>query len=177
MKLKPTKGRRKFADPWDEIGHLYDKLLYWLYQRAEVEKSRHFADRLEVLLSSVNAGHQGIFAEECWSLLYEAKGDLPSSIKHRQNEIRLIRRVQAICRGTPHEELVLKQCGHAELSDRLDLLGVLYHENGNLDKAITVLNESKQLSALRGLRFDGEEILREYLEERKDSCTFKNGRE
>ena len=40
MKIKPPPDRRKFANEWDEIGYLYDKLLFWLYQREDVGKAR-----------------------------------------------------------------------------------------------------------------------------------------
>ena len=33
MKVKPPSDRRKFANEWDEIGYLYDKVLYWFYER------------------------------------------------------------------------------------------------------------------------------------------------
>lgn len=169
MKVKPTKDRRKFADVWDEIGYLYDKLLYWLYQQADAKKARPFAERLELLLPKVTSEHEGIFGEECWSLLHEAKGDLPKAIERRENEIRLIQRLHEISRNTPHEEIVLKQYGYDDLSDRLDLLAVLYHEIGKLDKAISTLHESKQICQLHGVKFDGEDILQEYLEENEDS--------
>jgi hypothetical protein len=167
MKVKPPKVRRKFADQWDEIGYLYDKLLYWLYQRADAGKARLFAQRLELLLPKVTSEHQGIFGEECWSLLYEAKGDLPNAIKHRENEVRLIRRLHEISRNSRHEDLVHKRYGPADLSDRLDLLAVLWHDSGHLDEALSLLNESKQVCKKHGIKFDGEDIYQEYLEEKR----------
>jgi hypothetical protein len=169
MKVKPPKGRRKFANTWDEVGYLYDKLLYWLYQRAGAEKARPFADRLELLLPKVTPEHEAVFGQECWSLLYEAKGNLSKAIMHRENEIRLIQTLHEICRNRPHEDLVLKQYGYDDLSDRLDLLAVLYHDNGNLDKALSTLHASKRLCKKHGLKFDGEDMIQEYLEEKKNS--------
>ena len=46
MKTKPPPGRRKFADERDQINYLYDKLLYWLYQREDKARARAFAERL-----------------------------------------------------------------------------------------------------------------------------------
>jgi len=40
MKVKAPPDRRKFASAWDEIGYLYGKLLYWLYQREAAGKAR-----------------------------------------------------------------------------------------------------------------------------------------
>lgn len=173
MKDKPPPDRRKFADEWDEIGYLYDKLLYWLYKRADAERARPFAERLERLLPKVTTGHEGIFGEECWSLVYEAKGILPKAIGHREHEVRLIRQLHEIARNTPQEKLVLKQYGYDDLSDRLDLLAVLYHDYGDFDKAIRTLQKSKQLCEKHGLKFDGEDMLQEYLEEK--TISLSNG--
>jgi len=48
-------------------------------------------------------------------------------------------------------------------------VAVLYRDSGNLDNAIRALHESKQLCEKHGLKFDGEDILQECLEENKDS--------
>ena len=122
-----------------------------------------------MLLPKVTPEHEGIFGEECWSLLHEAKGDLPRAIERRENEIRLIRRLHEISRNKPHEEIVLKQYGYDDLSDRLDLLATLYHDSGNLAEAVGILKESKRLCEAHGIKFDGEDILQEYLEEKRKS--------
>ena len=171
MKVRRPIERRKFANDWDEIGYLYDKLLYWLYQREDSSRSRRYAKRLEPLLRRAAPDHQAIFGEECWSLVYETKGDLRSAIKHRQNEIRLIRRLHNLPRQTAPEELVRKDYGYDDLSDRLDLLAVLYHDSGNIQKAISTLLESKQLCGQHGIKFDGEDILLEYLQEENRNGT------
>jgi hypothetical protein len=166
MKAKRSPYRRNFANRWDEIRHLYQKLLYWLYQRGDAGKARPYAERLARLLAEADPGHEAIFGEECRSLVCEAKGDLAKAIKHRENEIRLIRRLHEISRGKPYEEFALEGYGSADLSDRLDLLATLYHDSGDLDRAISTLRESKRYCQGHGIRFDGEDILREYLEER-----------
>ena len=166
MKVKPPPDRRKFAHEWDEIGYLYDKLLYWLYQRADGAKARPFAERLELLLPRAAPDHEAIFGEECWSLICETKGDLPKAIKYRENEVRLIRRLHELSRNAPHAELVLNDYGYDDLSDRLDLLATLYHDSGNLDKAMSILQESKRLCEAHGMKFDGDDILQEYLAEK-----------
>ena len=167
MQVKPPPGRRKFANEWDEINYLYDKLLYWLYQREDAGKARPYAERLEQLLPRATPAHEAIFGEECWSLVYETKGDLPRAIRHREQEIRLIHRLHELSRKAPHEAFVLKAYGDDALSDRLDLLATLYHDSGHLDKAIITLQESKQLCEAHGLKFDGEDILREYVAEKR----------
>jgi hypothetical protein len=167
MKAKPPPDRRKFTSEGDEVGYLYDKLLYWLYQRANPPRARPYAQRMERILERTDPRQETIFGQECRSLAREAAGDLPGAIDHRENEIRLIRRLHEISRGKPHERFALKGYGPDDLSDRLDLLATLYRDSGNLDKAIEVLRESQKLCQSNGVRFDGEDLLREYLEERE----------
>jgi tetratricopeptide (TPR) repeat protein len=162
----PPRDRRKFTGAWDEIEYGYQKLLYWLYQREDVRRARPYAKRLESLLPRVDPGHDAILGEGCWSLIYETKGDLSKAIEHRENEIRLIRRLHEISRRSPHKEFVLKDYGLEDLSDRLDLLATLYHDAGHLEKAISILRKSKAIGASHGFKFDGHDLLREYLEEK-----------
>src|SRR5262249_41037275 len=63
-------------------------------------------------------------------------------------------------------DAVLEDYGYGDLSDRLDLLATLYHDRGDLDRAISTLLESEELCKKHGVEFDGEDILREYLEEK-----------
>jgi hypothetical protein len=170
MKTKAPPDRRKFADARDEMEYLYDKLLYWLYEREDRKRAGAFAQRLARLLSKVSPGHEAIFPEECWSLICEARQDLAGAIEHRENEVRLIRRLHEISRNTKHGDLIFKQYGYDDLSDRLDLLAILYHNHGNPDKALRTLHESKQLCKKHGVKFDGEDIVREYLAEKKTNA-------
>jgi hypothetical protein len=169
MTSKPPPQRRKFANDWDEIQYLYDKLLYWLYQREVPAKARPFAERLERLLARADPDHEAIFGQECRSLVHETKGDLRRAIEHRENEVRLIRRLHEISRGTPGEQAALRGYGYDDLSDRLDLLAVLYHDSGSLDKALNTLRQSQRLCQSHGIPFDGEDLLAEYLAEKRDS--------
>lgn len=171
MKPKPPPDRRKFANEWDEIDYLYDKLLYWLYQREDAGKANPFAERLERLLPTTSPDHGSIFGEECWSLVHETKGDFASAIKHRNSEIRLIRRLHEIALALPKNEFALQGYGYQDLSDRLDLLAGLYLSSDQLDKAITLLQESKRLCEAHGIPYDGKDLLKECLEE----AAMRNG--
>jgi hypothetical protein len=164
-KSPPT--RRKFADEWDEIDYLYHKLLYWLYEQGSWRKARPFAERLERLLAKGSSGADSIRAEECRSLVCEAKGDLPGAIKHREGEIRLIKRLHDLSSNAPGRDYALRQYGYDDLSDRLDLLATLYHDSDNLDRAISLLRESKELAEAHGVPFDGQDLLDGYLEEKR----------
>ena len=165
MKTKPPTDRRKFADKRDEMGYLYDKLIFWLYQCANDRLRRPFSDRLECLLKKANSERGSIFTQECWSLVQETKGNLAKAIAHREKEVQLIRRLHELSENTPDWDLVEAQYNATDLSDRLDLLATLYHDFGKTDRAILTLHESKQYCADHGIEFDGEDILQECLEE------------
>ncbi|HBI44396.1 MAG TPA: hypothetical protein DDY78_16315 [Planctomycetales bacterium] len=168
MKDKPPSDRRTFANEWDEIGYLHDKLLYWLYQRADPRKASLYAPRLERLLLTAASDHDAILGEECWSLVHEAKGELESAIESRENEVRLIRRLYEFSRGAPYEAIAIKDYGYDDLSDRLDLLAILYHDNGDLDKAVATLQESKKLCREHGIEFDADDMLQDYMKEKRN---------
>jgi len=160
--------QRKFANDWDEIGHLYQKVLYWLYNQQCAAKARPYSDRLEKLLPKADPNHEAIIGEECWSLIHETNGDLLEAIKHRENEIRMISQLYAISKGQPFEQTALRWYDISDLSDRLNLLAGLYHDSGDLGSAIATLEESKRLCARHGIAFEAEDVLDEYLKERPD---------
>lgn len=168
-KGEPPADRRRFIDPRDEAEHLYHKLLYWLYERRQPARARAFADRLARALPPAAAGEGAIFPEECWSLICEARGDTAGAIRHRENEVRLIGRLHKISRHGPQREAILRLHGYEDLCDRLDLLAVLYHESGQLDRAVQTLRESQRLCRHHGLAFDGADLLRDYLEEKRNA--------
>jgi tetratricopeptide (TPR) repeat protein len=161
MKLKLSTHRRKSADISAQLSRLYDRLVYWLYERQDGQRARAVADRLQQLLASNDTRVGSILAEECRALIHETKGDLKNAIKHRKNEIRLIRRLQAAAQKTADEDFVLQQYSHADLKDRLDLLAMLYHDIGDLDHAAATLQEAKELCENHGIKFNGVALLRE----------------
>lgn len=169
MKAELPPKRRKFANDWDEIEYLYQKLLYWLYERDEARKAAPYSERLERVLAAADPNHESIFGEECWSLIYETRGDIAKAIEHRENEIRLMRRLHELTRQSAKNSLALEGRGYDDLSDRLDLLATLYYGGGDLHKAIALLRESRELCESAGSRFDGEDLLKGYLKEKRNS--------
>ena len=167
MKTKALPTRRTFACERDGIDYLYHKLLYWLYERGAARRALRFAARLEPLLAKAAPGAEAIFPEECRSSICEVRGDLTGAIRHRENEVRLIRRLHEISRRTPSRDYVLRGYGFDDLSDRLDLLAILYHDNGDRDRAIQTLRESRRLCARHGIPFDGAELLKDYGKEKR----------
>src|SRR5262245_51767919 len=138
----------------NEMDELYECLLTRIYEDQDPAQARPVADRLESLLASANEDEVGaIFAEECKSLIREARGELPDAIKHRENEIRLILRLHEISLNTDSEDIVLGQYDYEDLRDRLYILSSLCHDSGDRERAIEILRASRQLCLDRGLEF------------------------
>ena len=144
----------------EDLSNLRDGLLHWFYGQADRKRAILFANLLADLLR--DAAEDSILTEECRALIAEVRGDLPKAIRHREKELRLIRRLQELSLGRPGEEFVLHRYGFDELSDRLDLLATLQHAVGKRDKAIALLEESQRLCAAHGFPFDGADLLEEY---------------
>jgi hypothetical protein len=152
--------RRKFESDWDEIRYLYRKVLYWVYDQGDRRRAARFGNRLRRLLRR-QVFHNSIFAEECRSLIDEVNEKLDSAIQHRENEIRLIRKLWRSGKLNPLPESVLDKYKPADLSDRLDLLAILYDSAGRTDEAVGVLKESKALCKKYKIPFDGADMLAE----------------
>ncbi len=155
--------RQKFHGEWDEIEYLYRKIVFWWYQREDRAKALLYSARLEPLLRKVAAVNKAILGEECWSLFWEVNGDLGKAIKHRKREIRLIQELWRSAAESPQKRVLLQGYGPRDLSDRLDLLAILYHDAGDLNKSLRTLKQSEELCAAYRIPFDGREILEEYL--------------
>lgn len=163
MKTETIRTQRKFHGAWDEIGYLRMKILDWFYGKGNRRKALPFCARLEALLEKTPEAHEAILGEECWSLIREVQGDLAGAIAHREREIELIKRLHRISVNTPGRDFALRGYDYSDWSDRLDLLAILYHDAGNLQKAIQVLKESQRLCQRHGIPFDGKDLLRDYL--------------
>jgi tetratricopeptide (TPR) repeat protein len=154
--------RRKFQSDWEQVEYLYNKLLHWFYGEEAPARARPYAERLKRLLRKNDAKQESILGQECRSLIYELEGDLEAAIRHRENEIRKIRRLHEI---TPKKDWdwVCQRYEYEDLSDRLDLLALLYDANGQTKRALELLGESKALCERHGLPFDGADILEELM--------------
>lgn len=165
--IKPPVTRKRFHGEWDELEYLYRKIIYWLYGRGDLRRALDFRDRFEQLLWQIATSHDAIFGEECWSILSELEGNLRGAIRHREREIDLILRLWEVSEHSPAKDVALSRYGSDALCDRLDLLAMLYHDAGDLDRAIVLLVESKRLCESTGSSFGWEDLLQEYLDERE----------
>jgi hypothetical protein len=174
--MQTNSNGRKPLHPWREIGNLYHKLLYWFYSHGNRGKALKYCNRLEELLRQETADHLAILGEECWSLVFEVRGDLGKAIAYRENEIRLIKKLRRISIGTLSEKYVLDRYGPGDLSDRLDLLAILRHDSGELEEALQILRRSKRLCQSHGIPFDGADLLEEYTAEQKATLAVPHRR-
>lgn len=165
MKTKTAQSRRKFHGAWDEIDYLYMKILDWFYGRENRRKALPFCVRLQALLEKTPEAHEAILGAECWSLICEVRGDLAGAIAYREREIEMIKRLHRISVNTPGRDFALRGYDYSDWSDRLDLLAILYHDAGDIAKAIDILKESRRLCKRHGIAFDGKDLLRDYLAE------------
>jgi hypothetical protein len=165
MKTEAVPTRRRFYNEWDEIEYLRQKILYWFYGKANRRKALPLCARLQALLKRTPGARGAILAEECRSLICEVQGDLPKAIAHREREIAMMKRLIQISDKGPNRDYVLDGRDYPDLSDRHDLLAILYHDAGDLAKAIHVLKESRRLCQRHGIPFDGDDLLRDYLAE------------
>jgi hypothetical protein len=161
-----TTSVRKPSGQTREMDKLYDRLVYWLYERQNARRARPFAERLALALARFSPDPESIFIEECRSLVSEARGDLAEAIRRRENEIRLIRRLHEISRGKESESFILGQYGYDDLRDRLILLAMLCRDGGDVNRAISTLRGCKRLCARHGIPFGSDDLLRDYMKER-----------
>lgn len=175
MKSSFPRTRRKFRTAWDEIDYLYHKILFWFYDRGERQRAKRFSKRLKVLLRKVAADHEAILGESCRALVCELAGDLQEAIRHREKEIRQIHKLHRVSRDLPNYHLATQGYDVGDLSDRYDLLAILYHDTGDLERAIQTLRTSKELCEREGIAFDGQDLLDDFLKE-KQAASLRNGK-
>ncbi len=162
MTRKAIRDRQKPAEVADETESLYQELLHWFYEKANRERAQKVARRLEAALAARPDVADSIRGEEIRSLLAELRGDLTEAIRSRESEIRKIFELHSLARDTPGWDYVRRQYDYGDVSDRLDLLAALYADQGDLDRAIATLQESKQFSEAHQIPFDGQDLLDEF---------------
>jgi hypothetical protein len=74
----------------------------------------------------------------------------------------------AVTKERPDDAPFALRYGTNDLVDRFDLLAMLYHDSGDLDRAILTLVRSKSLCERFGVPFEGGDLLREYLSEKDE---------
>jgi hypothetical protein len=170
MTNKVSNNRQKAIPGEDETETLYHELLRWFYEKENRERAREVAARLEAALAGRPDVAASIRGEEIRSLLAELRGDLAGAVRSRESEIRKILELHSLAVNTPGWDYVLRQYDFSDVSDRLDLLATLQAEQGDLERAIATLQESKGFCEAHQVPFDGQDLLEEYEQARKEAA-------
>jgi len=155
------KTKRHFVSLWDEALYLYDKMLFWWYNRANRARARHFADRLQHVLQRLPRIDYPARVEEFWSLIYDIRGDLDNAIAHRRNEIEVISSALDGAHGKRPTHLNPGSDTYQDLVDRLMLLALLYRDQGNDDSARASLHQARDIAAKHHFEFEYQDVLDE----------------
>jgi hypothetical protein len=167
MSTKATTKGRKATGPADDIEALYLELLRWFYDKGDRQRARKIAPRLEAALAKQPEAAASIRGAEIRSLLAELRGDFPEAVRCRESEIRKILGLHSMAVNTPGWDYVLRQYDHSDVGDRLDLLAMLYADQGDLERAVETLQESKRFCESHQVPFDGQDLLDEFQEARR----------
>jgi hypothetical protein len=165
--MRTSAVQPKVASPWGAIRDLYHRLLSHLYKSEDTRRARLVANRLEPLLATADPNGEAIFGEECRSLIHEARRNFRQAIKHRKNEIRLIRKLHGISRDKPYEQVATQGYTYDDLADRLNLLAALYHDSGSFGQALKTLEQSRLFCAEHAIEFGASEMLEKYIAEKE----------
>lgn len=150
----------------ESVESLYVELVRLFYEEGDREGADLIAARLDAVLAARPDVAESIRGEEIRSIIAELRGDMVQAIRSREAEIRKILELHSTTRHTPHWEFVSRRYDDGDVSDRLDLLAVLYDEHGDTPRAIATLRESKHYCEQHGIPFDGQDVLDELQAER-----------
>lgn len=168
MTRKETRPPTDPAAAADALEPLYRAFLHAFYETRERDRAAELAPRLQAVLDESAEVAGSIRGDELRALLAELAGDLDAAIAGRERELRRILQLHSIAVNKPGWDRVLSQYDHRDVADRLDLLGILYAEAGQLDRAVATLEESRRFCGAHDVVFDGEDLLAEYLQQRAD---------
>ncbi|HUY91899.1 MAG TPA: hypothetical protein VMV10_24375 [Pirellulales bacterium] len=161
MTSRVRRNHRQPPHDADEIERLYVKLLRAFYEKPNRKSALAVAATLKSALAARPEFQDSIRAEEIRSLLAELHGDLAAAARCREAEIRKILELYSQAVNTTSWEYVHRQYGFADVADRLDLLAALYDKQGDTERAIATLRESKHWCESHQVPFDGQDLLDE----------------
>jgi hypothetical protein len=171
----PRSGRAS-AGRGNDVESLYAAFLKCFYDDGDREKAQRIAPRLEKALAKSPDAAGSIRGEEIRSLIAELRGNLAEAARSREAEIRKILELHSLAVNTPAWTRVARTYDFSDVSDRLDLLAVLYDKQGDTDRAIATLLESKHYCESHHVPFDGQDLLEELEGSRKPSASGNHRR-
>jgi hypothetical protein len=176
VRTKANTNGKKSAPAARELESLYLGLVKQFYEEPDLGGTEKVASRLEKVLASSPEFSGSIRGEEVRSLIAELRGDLAEATRCREAEIRKILELHARTANTAHWKLVSRQYDFSDVSDRLDLLAILYDAQGQLDRAISVLLESRLYCESHQFPFDAQDLLDEFTKARAGATGRKKVR-
>ncbi len=153
-----------------ELESLYLRLVKLFYEKDDREETEKIALRLERVLAASADYAASIRGEEIRALIAEFRGDFAEAARCREAEIRKILELHTLTANTDNWEYVYRQYDFSDVSDRLDLLAILYDSQGELERAISTLLESRQYCESHRIPFDSQDLLEE-LEQARSVAT------
>lgn len=151
---------------------MYLEFLRLYYDEGKVTQARKVGKKLGLALAKQPEEADSIRGEEIRSLLAELNGDLVEAIRSRESEIRKILELHTLVKDKPSWNYVFRLYDYADVSDRLDLLAILYDSAGDHVRAVAILEESKRFCESHGIEFDGQDVLSEFEQARKARLKF-----
>ena len=170
MGSKVQRNGRASPAGGNRVEALYHEFLKAFYADGDRARARAIAPRLEAAVRASPAYAGSIRAEEISSLLAELNGDYAAAARSREAEIRRILELHSLAVNTPSWPAISRRYDYSDVSDRLDLLALLYDQQGDTDRAIAVLRESRQYCESHNIPFDGVDVLEELESARKPAA-------
>jgi hypothetical protein len=153
-----------------EFESLYLRLVKLFYEKDDRKRTQKIASRLERVLAASPDYSGSIRGEEVRSLIAEFRGDFAEAVRSREAEIRKILELHTLTANSENWKSVSRHYDFSDVSDRLDLLAILYDTQGQLDRAISTLLESRHYCQSHRIPFDAQDLLEE-LEQARTGAT------
>ena len=170
MISKARSRRPKSRSDAVAVETLYLRLLRQFYEEDNRERAEQTALQLEASLASSPEFARSIRGDEIRSLIAELRNDFAEAARCREAEIRKILELHSLAVNSPSWKYVARQYDFDDVSDRLDVLALLYDRLGDADRAVATLVESKHYCASHGIRFDGQALLDELSQSRNGAA-------
>ena len=161
MRTKTNRNGTGSVPAPQEFESLYLSLVKLFYDKDDRKATEKIASRLEQVLAASPDYSASIRGEEIRSLIAEFRGDFAEAARSREAEIRKILELHALTANTDGWKYVSRQYDFSDVSDRLDLLAILYDTQGELDRAISTLWESRNYCESHQIPFDAQDLLEE----------------
>jgi hypothetical protein len=176
MSTRTNRNSNKSVPSPQELDLLYLRLVKLFYEKGDRKEAQTVVSHLKRVLAASPDYSSSIRGKEIRSLIAEFRGDFVEAARSREAEIRKILELHTLTANTEHWKYVSQQYDFSDVSDRLDLLAILYDTKGELDRAIATLLESKHYCESHRIPFDAQDLLEELGQARTARMTVREVR-